>query len=68
MLAWRLYCRDPMNDLWRDEYTELERSERLQVAEWYARVHRGRQRGEPGEFALSKRAFVPVGRRQAARW
>ncbi|BGP00726.1 hypothetical protein NBRC10513v2_000849 [Rhodotorula toruloides] len=68
MLAWRLYCRDATGPAWRRKMGQLAADEREFLIEHRRRVERGRQRGHDGEFALAKREFVPVGRREAARW
>ncbi|BGP30992.1 hypothetical protein JCM10296v2_002756 [Rhodotorula toruloides] len=68
MLAWRLYCRDSTGPAWRRKMGRLAADEREFLIEHRRRVERGRQRGHDGEFALAKRDFVPIERREAARW
>lgn len=66
MLAWRMYCMGAARAAWQEE---LEQKVPSEVAERRARIAPAhRHNPELREHALAKQEFVPVGRREVARW
>lgn len=65
MLAWRLYCTGRSRGVWLEQLEEMA----SKVEERHARIARARaEHPELRERALAKQEFVPVGRREVARW